>query len=212
MKKFYFSLIIAAMAAVSMNAEPVQQDIPLTIENWGWGWSSTVANVDNKLEGTVTAAYGAISTGGDSVIDLTLWDKLVVIVDNITEAEPVYWYLKLDLRDEAFVDEKTTPNNHMTFELAKSHDPATTNYLVIDFMTQAIPEGFKRDKVRVLAIQSEKASSFVVSRVFLEKAGATAIDNVSVRNNGIRYNLLGQPVGEDYKGVVILNGKKMIVR
>ena len=79
-------------------------------------------------------------------------------------------------------------------------------------MTQAIPEGFKRDKVRVLAIQSEKASSFVVSRVFLEKAGATAIDNVSVRNNGIRYNLLGQPVGEDYKGVVILNGKKMIVR
>ena len=30
MKKFYFSLIIAAMAAVSMNAEPVQQDIALT--------------------------------------------------------------------------------------------------------------------------------------------------------------------------------------
>ena len=83
MKKFYFSLIIAAMAAVSMNAEPVQQDIPLTIENWGWGWSSTVANVDNKLEGTVTAAYGAISTGWDPVIDLTSWDKLVVIVDNI---------------------------------------------------------------------------------------------------------------------------------
>lgn len=38
------------------------------------------------------------------------------------------------------------------------------------------------------------------------------VENVSVRNNGIRYNLLGQPVSEDYKGVVILNGKKTIVR
>ena len=39
-----------------------------------------------------------------------------------------------------------------------------------------------------------------------------AVENISIRNNNIRYNLLGVPVGEDYKGVVILNGKKMIVR
>lgn len=40
----------------------------------------------------------------------------------------------------------------------------------------------------------------------------TAIENISIRSNDIRYNLLGQPVGEDYKGIVILNGHKMIVR
>lgn len=43
-------------------------------------------------------------------------------------------------------------------------------------------------------------------------SATTAIDNVSISNNGIRYNLLGQEVDENYKGVVILNGQKMIVR
>ena len=38
----------------------------------------------------------------------------------------------------------------------------------------------------------------------------SAVESVAIRNDGIRYNLLGQPVGEDYKGIVILNGKKMI--
>ena len=38
----------------------------------------------------------------------------------------------------------------------------------------------------------------------------SAVESVAIRNNGIRYNLLGQPVGEEYKGVVILNGKKIL--
>ncbi len=38
----------------------------------------------------------------------------------------------------------------------------------------------------------------------------SAVESVAIRNDGIRYNLLGQPVGEEYKGVVILNGKKIL--
>ena len=43
-------------------------------------------------------------------------------------------------------------------------------------------------------------------------APATAINTISVKanNNGAMYNLAGQRVGENYKGVVIMNGKKMI--
>ena len=43
---------------------------------------------------------------------------------------------------------------------------------------------------------------------------ATGINNVTVDNakNGVRYNLAGQRVTESYKGVVIENGKKMIVK
>ena len=40
----------------------------------------------------------------------------------------------------------------------------------------------------------------------------TAVENVAIKNDGIRYNLMGQRVDENYKGVVILNGRKMIVR
>ena len=39
---------------------------------------------------------------------------------------------------------------------------------------------------------------------------ATAINAISsVKASGVRYNLNGQAVGEDYKGIVIVNGKKM---
>ena len=43
---------------------------------------------------------------------------------------------------------------------------------------------------------------------------ASGINNITVDNakNGVRYNLAGQRVNESYKGVVIENGKKMIVK
>ena len=40
----------------------------------------------------------------------------------------------------------------------------------------------------------------------------TALDNVAIKNDGIRYNLMGQKVDENYKGIIILNGKKTLVR
>jgi hypothetical protein len=40
----------------------------------------------------------------------------------------------------------------------------------------------------------------------------TAVDNVAIKNDGIRYNLMGQKVDENYKGIIILNGKKTLVR
>lgn len=43
---------------------------------------------------------------------------------------------------------------------------------------------------------------------------ASGINNITVDNakKGVRYNLAGQRVNESYKGVVIENGKKMIVK
>ena len=45
-------------------------------------------------------------------------------------------------------------------------------------------------------------------------AGSSGIQNVvkPVVENGIRYNLAGQRVDENYKGVVIMNGKKYVVK
>ena len=40
----------------------------------------------------------------------------------------------------------------------------------------------------------------------------TAVENVAIKNDGIRYNLMGQIVDENYKGIIILNGRKMIIR
>lgn len=44
-------------------------------------------------------------------------------------------------------------------------------------------------------------------------ASATGISSVETKQMPtVRYNLAGQKVGTDYKGVVIENGKKMVVK
>lgn len=45
-----------------------------------------------------------------------------------------------------------------------------------------------------------------------EPGTETAVDNTTIPTNASRYNLMGQKVDEHYKGVIILNGRKMIVR
>ena len=48
----------------------------------------------------------------------------------------------------------------------------------------------------------------------LKVTDATGIEDVTIARptDNRRYNIMGQPVGEDYKGIVIMNGQKMIVR
>ena len=50
--------------------------------------------------------------------------------------------------------------------------------------------------------------------VFTADGAATGINNITAAKaqNGVRYNLAGQRVSKDFKGVVVENGKKMIVK
>ena len=43
-----------------------------------------------------------------------------------------------------------------------------------------------------------------------QEAGISVAKSNVKANNGVIYNLAGQKVGKDYKGIVIMNGKKMI--
>lgn len=51
-------------------------------------------------------------------------------------------------------------------------------------------------------------------QIYRKSTDATAISNISndqaTRNDGKMYNLSGQQVGNNYKGIVIINGKKML--
>ena len=204
MKKI-FTFVVAALAAVTVNAA-IQQDIALDAEAW-WGWDSSAENVEGNLVGTITAGWGAVATSFDAA-DWSEWDKLVVVIENIDGCAGQWWYLKAELRNPGY---EYPTSITMSGELGiEGHNPAETNYLVVELNT--VPEGFDITQVDALVLQSEVTGSFTVSRIFLEKESEEAIENVNFKNNGIRYNVMGQPVGEDYKGVVILNGQKTIVR
>ena len=55
---------------------------------------------------------------------------------------------------------------------------------------------------------------YAKATVFTADGTATGINNITAAKaqNGVRYNLAGQRVSKDFKGVVIENGKKMIVK
>lgn len=57
------------------------------------------------------------------------------------------------------------------------------------------------------------AAPVTVSASFKE-SNPTGVENLNIDNSksSQRYNMMGQPVGKDYKGVVIENGKRIIVR
>ena len=92
-----------------------------------------------------------------------------------------------------------------------------------------VPTDFENDTVVTLPITAEVKADvaskggfaihghgFNVKKVSLSPieipTPPTAVENVATKNDGIRYNLMGQKVDENYKGIIILNGRKMIVR
>ncbi len=58
-----------------------------------------------------------------------------------------------------------------------------------------------------LLIESGASSKFLP---FDETTGISHISPNAVRSDGKTYNILGQEVGNDYKGIVIVDGKKMV--
>ena len=62
---------------------------------------------------------------------------------------------------------------------------------------------------------AEKMDKTVLPMLFVMGEGQTGINNIhtstAVKNN-VMYNLAGQRVNKDYKGLVIMNGKKMMIK
>ena len=80
-----------------------------------------------------------------------------------------------------------------------------------------------KDHVQQMWIQGDKGASYTIQKVYFAKASATPEANIgtitgistvnaALQQNGVRYNLAGQKVDASYKGVVIENGKKMMVK
>jgi hypothetical protein len=86
--------------------------------------------------------------------------------------------------------------------------------MVVDGATKIVT-ALEAGKVSVnqVALQLAAGATITVTKAYL-LTEAAGIQNVNfVQNkNAVRYNLSGQKVDDSYKGVVIVNGKKMFVK
>ena len=86
----------------------------------------------------------------------------------------------------------------------------------IDFIADTVATLVVTEEIKAIVAERGFAihgHGFNVKKVSLSPIEIpTAVDNVFIKNDGIRYNLMGQKVDENYKGVVIINGRKIMVR
>lgn len=161
MKKF-FTFFAAALMSVSMFGKTVQQDIPLNAETWGWGYNSSLSFNDGVMTCTLTGEWGAASTGWDPAIDLTGWDKIIILVEDMNGCDGEWFKLKAYLRDNT-----ESEQNQMEGLLGLDAEDRQQNYLVIDLHQD---KACDITKARILAIQCQpNGAIFKISRVYLEK-------------------------------------------
>ena len=86
----------------------------------------------------------------------------------------------------------------------------------VDFVNDTVATLVVTEEIKGLVAERGFAihgHGFSVKKVSLSAIEIpSAVENVAIKNDGIRYNIMGQRVDENYKGVVILNGRKMMVR
>ena len=89
-------------------------------------------------------------------------------------------------------------------------------YGQVDFVSDTVTTLVVTDEIKGIVAERGFAihgHGFSVKKVSLSPIELpTAVENVAIKNDGIRYNLMGQKVDENYKGVVIINGRKTLIR
>ena len=163
MKKL-FTILFVALMSVSMSAKLVQQDIALNAASWGWGYNTSLSfSEDGVMTCTLTGEWGAASTGWDPEVDLSGWDKIIILVDNMSGCDGEWFKLKAYLRDKS-----ESEDTQLEGMLGLDAEDNQQNYLVIDLHQEK--EGFDMTKARILAIQCQpNGAIFKVSKVYLEK-------------------------------------------
>lgn len=79
-----------------------------------------------------------------------------------------------------------------------------------------------KNAVKQIYVMGNAGATYTLKAAYLAVASATPdaqtgtsgieITKMAEQNNGVRYNLAGQKVSESYKGMVIMNGKKVVIK
>ena len=122
--------------------------------------------------------------------------------------------------------DKVPTGEGMLIRAMSNLDETTTFYVPHTESASPIDNAMKRGEGTAVAYQptvptyraylqstAALAKGFVINYDDEEGEETDGIKAVSTKvENGVRYNLAGQKVGADYKGIVIVNGKKVIIK
>ena len=177
---------------------------------------------NGKTSSIVTATYTIVNTTGKGTVEnpFSVADALLVIdaLENGKTTADEY-VIKGNVTE---VTEISLEYGNATFKIADATGgDALTVFRAKDAQGEKITvEDYVKvgDKVTVQGKLQRYFKDDVVTpelaqngKILTVESGGTGINNVKANaENAVRYNLAGQKVSNDYKGVVIENGKKML--
>lgn len=202
------------------NVSFVKADGSLEPQNFsnGWGW--------NKVS-TILAYKNPI------MIFAGQWHSQTVATDE--QGTLVSFDLK-DTEKQTFTvefEEPTTGKLNWAFTLDTDNaagyeaiEPGSTSGTIVidkDKVAEAIknanlPEGTKASEVTSVFLQNSNETGQTVKVKSVKRVisnvtdGISNVENLQVAKDSKMFNLAGQQVGKDYKGIVIKDGKKVVVK
>ena len=140
----------------------------------------------NKLEGAVKANTGVVVCGESA--------KAYTLAVSTDEA--------VDVTSELQISDGSVVGDGATIYALSTKNGETGFYRVKDGL--AVPAG--KGYLKILQVSAAK-EFFAIGN---ETTGISSIEAAAPRHDNVAYSLSGQRVGDSYKGIVIINGKKVI--
>lgn len=203
---------VKEFSASSIILKQTKAEDKATISDAGWATYVTVRSVDFSKSSDVKAFTVAYSSTDDKI-------TLTPITASVPGNTAVV--LKGNAGDYTFTQAETAAsavsNNDLTF-YSKATKIATANTVyILAKGTNGV--GFYPATVNTTLAAYKGylsiSSTTTAKNFFALDDTATGINSINAdkaNTRDVRFNLAGQRVGKDYKGVVVVNGKKMLVK
>ena len=192
-----------------------QEEVPFAIT---WGWNKSVVGKAAYADPIIVfpSLWSMITVSTDengtlATFDVNSGEKQEYIVEF---EEPTTAGLNLgcntDVKDE-------TVTYDAKIALYFPIKPGSTKASCVISKDNVLAKTDKATKVISVFLQNTDSNAQTVKiksikRVTTTATGISKVENLEVAKDGKSFNLAGQQVGKNYKGVVIKNGKKMVIK
>ena len=193
-----------------------QEEVPFAIT---WGWNKSVvgkaAYADPTIEFPSQYSLITVSTDEDGTLatfDVNSDSKQEYIVEF---EEPTTAGLNLGCNTDV-KDETVTWDAKIALYFAV--EPGSTKASCVISKEDVLAKTDKATKVINVFLQNTDSKAQTVKIKSIKRiissttTGISKVENLKVAQDGKCFNLAGQQVGKGYKGIVIKNGKKMVIK
>jgi hypothetical protein len=202
MKKIkLFAAVVAAMIYGNVSAQTITAS---DVEIEAGGTADVTFTITSETKAALAEFELTLPTGISIVFDededdyvYELGSAMTVKTHSATikqKESGAYYVLVMNTSGKEF---KAESGDYLTVTLKASDDAATGEA--------------KMEKILLVALDESKMNTVTEATFAVTVGGATGINGINAdENDGAAYNLAGQKVGKNYRGIIVKNGKKMM--